>query len=142
VIGRQDDAGVLGRLDHGTGVPDGQGKRLLAQDVPPRTDGGDRLLGVPVVRRADVDGVDLGIGQQPGQGLVAALDPVPPGVGRAPLRRPAVHGDDATARLGADPGDDRGRGDVAGSDEPPPHAVGHPGRVVLRSAGCGGAAGR
>jgi hypothetical protein len=123
VVGRQHHPGARGSGDHGPGVTDAQRQRFLAQDVPAGLRGGDRLDLVTVVRRAHVHGVDLGIGQQNGQGVVAAVDLVPPRIVLAPLRRPAVDGDDAAARSGADAGDDRRRGDLARPDQPPPHTL-------------------
>jgi hypothetical protein len=48
--------------EHLFGLADIQGERLLAQDCLARARGGNRDLAVSVVRRADIDDVDLRIG--------------------------------------------------------------------------------
>ena len=53
-------AAALHRVDLGHG----EGERLLAQDVLAGPGGPDRPLGVEVVRQRDVDGVDLGVGEE------------------------------------------------------------------------------
>ena len=55
-----DDAGGLGRGQHVDGFGRIAGERLLAQHVPPASDGRERQLGVRVRRRRDGDGVDAG----------------------------------------------------------------------------------
>ena len=60
----QVDAGGLAGGDHPLGVGRGHRQRLLAQDVLAGTGRGDRPLGVEVVGQRDVDGVDLGVGQE------------------------------------------------------------------------------
>ena len=66
------DALGLGRLDHALRVGGGQRERLLAQDVLAGAGGGDRPLGVEVVRQRDVDGVDVRVGEER---LVRAVGP-------------------------------------------------------------------
>ena len=53
-------AGCLGcGSDHRPGIAERSGERLLAGDVLAGLEGGDRLFGVDVVRRADVDETDV-----------------------------------------------------------------------------------
>ena len=52
-------AGLLGDLDHGLALGDGQRQRLLAVDVLALAHGVDGDQGVPVVGRGDDDGVDV-----------------------------------------------------------------------------------
>ena len=51
-------------VDHPFGVGGRQRQRLLAQDVLAGAGGGDRPLGVEVVRQRDVDGVHVRVGEQ------------------------------------------------------------------------------
>ena len=60
-----EDPVVLPRgLDHGLPLGDGQRQGLLAIDVAARLHRGDRGQGVPVVDRADGDGVEVVAGEQ------------------------------------------------------------------------------
>ena len=63
VADQQQLAGLLGRLDHARGVGRRQRDRLLAEDVLAGLQGGDGHLGVPRRRQADVDHVEVRIGQ-------------------------------------------------------------------------------
>ena len=58
--------------DHALGLGRGHGQRLLAQDVLAGPGRRHRPLRVEVVRQRDVDGVDVGIGEQC---LVRSVDP-------------------------------------------------------------------
>ena len=60
----QHDSGPLRRRDDLSAVPGRDRQRLLAEDVLAGLDGGERMLGVQMVWRADEDGVDLGVGAQ------------------------------------------------------------------------------
>ena len=60
----EDDPGLVGRAGHLPGLGDGVGQWLLARDVLAGGDGGQHVLVVEVGRREDLDGVDLGVGQQ------------------------------------------------------------------------------
>ncbi len=60
VVARRGDAGgARGRIDHRVGLRRGDGERLLADDVEPPLEGGERLHRVRGVRRADVEDVQL-----------------------------------------------------------------------------------
>ena len=59
-------AARLRRVDHRVGVGGRQGDRLLDQDMLARLERPDRQPGVLVVRDAEVDEVDRGVGQQVG----------------------------------------------------------------------------
>ena len=50
---------VAGGGDHRLCIAEGPGERLLTGDVLARLEGGDRLLGMDVVRGGDVDEADL-----------------------------------------------------------------------------------
>src|SRR5205823_13287296 len=58
------DAGGAARGDHPIAFLGVHRHRLLAEDVLPRLRGGDGLLGVQAHGRRDVDGVDVGIGDE------------------------------------------------------------------------------
>ena len=67
----ENPAGVLGDLDHGLALVDGEGERLLAVDVLLFAHGLDGDEGVPVVGHGDGDGVDVRVVQQLSEVLVA-----------------------------------------------------------------------
>ena len=61
--------------DHGVGLLERERHRLLAQDVLAGHGGGDHAVGVQVGGQADVDHVDLRIGQE-GSPVVIRARPV------------------------------------------------------------------
>ena len=63
VTDRQDDAGVLRRVDRGLRARAIKRDRLFHQNVFARRRRALDLLGVLTVRRGEHDGVDIGIGQ-------------------------------------------------------------------------------
>ena len=67
-----------GRRRHRLGVGERAGERLLAGDVLAGLEGGDRLLGVDVVRRGDVDEVDV-VGGDRGAPVGGRPGPAPAG---------------------------------------------------------------
>ena len=66
------------RVDHRWASAAVMRQRLLAQDVLARLGRRDRPLGVEVVRQRDVDGVDVGVGEQRLVRAVGARDAQPP----------------------------------------------------------------
>ena len=64
MVGRQHHARLLAGLDHLQGFRHGCCQRLFAQDVFAGSCGGDRLSGVKIIGRRDVDDVDIWIGEQ------------------------------------------------------------------------------
>ena len=86
---RETRVGAVGGLDHAAALGDGDGHRLLDEDVLAGRSGRDDLVGVTVGRGGDDDGVHVAPGKQR---LVAGLegDAVILGQGRAPdaRRRP------------------------------------------------------
>ena len=60
----QDHASALGGLHNGGAVVGRERERLLTQDMLARLNRGEGMRHVAVVRRADVDGVDLRIGAE------------------------------------------------------------------------------
>ena len=65
-------------------------QRLLAQDVLAGPGGGDRPLGVEVVRERDVHGIDVGVGQERLVGAMGRRDGRAAPPRRVPARRPAT----------------------------------------------------
>ena len=80
---RGDGVAHLGRLRRG------QAQGLLAQDVPPGGGRGDHGVAVQVMRQADVDRVDVGLGDQRAEVVVRAWRRAAArGARRSPGRRP------------------------------------------------------
>ena len=82
--------------DHGVGVVRSQGDRLLDEDVLAGLQGGDGHLGVQMGRSADVDQVDVGVGEQVVEVFVAldaargpSCSPGGPKLPRMPRQSPA-----------------------------------------------------
>ena len=76
--GLEDDLGLVDRVAHRAALGDRQRQRLLAVDVLPGLAGRDDRDRVPVVRRADLDGVDVVPAQDLAVidvGLAAAVGP-------------------------------------------------------------------
>ena len=101
-----------------------QGDRLLDEDVLARLQREARVRAVPVVRRGDVDDVDLGVGDQVLVRPVGVPDPEPPGEGLRGAERPAADGDDLLGGQPLQRGDEPFR-DPARAD----HAPAQSGRV-------------
>jgi hypothetical protein len=75
----EDDAGLVDRLEHRSGLGDRVGHRLLARDVLARARGRDDVVVVEVRGREDLDRVDLVVGEE---GVEAGVD-----LGHVPLPR-------------------------------------------------------
>jgi len=128
----QDQAGRLHGLDRGHGVGGDRRERFLGQDVLAGRRGGDDELAVQVLRRADVDQVDVIAGEKFPRVQVhllggeagdrtAELEPVRGGVGEA----------DQLEALGVGlvGGDVEVEGHVAAADDPHPERSGHDGSL-------------
>ena len=82
----QEDARVPAGIDHALGLGGGHRERLLAQDVLAGPRGLDRPARVQVVGQRDVDGVDVGVGEERLVRPVRARDPQPVRDGARPAR--------------------------------------------------------
>ena len=83
------------------------------------------VLQVGLVRGADVDDVDGGVGEQSANGVIGPADVVLARIGRGPFRAAAHHRDDIAVSLGTDRTDHPLRRDSAGADECPAEGIGH-----------------
>ena len=125
--GLEHDAVLRGRLDDELGLPQGQGQRLLAVHVLLRGARGEDLVGVPVVRRRDHDGVDvlspdqlLVVRGRPARRVAMVLVHPPLGVGEA-------RGVDLAEGGHAEPGvvQERAREEPTSADPDTDHADAH-----------------
>lgn len=123
VAGHQRHSGGVGGSDDAPALGDSRRERLLEHDVPARAGGGDRHLGVQLVRQGDDDRVDPGIGQQVAIVTVALAAEL-----GAERREPrfviAARGDEPR---GADRGERprMGGAEVARPDDPDPQYLSH-----------------
>ena len=109
------------RLDHAPSVAAVGGERLLAQHVGPGGEGCDRLLGVQVVGRADMDDLGSDGGRaSPRDRRTVCRSPSE----RGAVQGPAAHGRDLAAQLADQAGVDAG--DAAAADDGRPHQAAGP----------------
>ena len=88
VAGRVHEPALRGRVDQRPALRGRDRERLLADDVHPALERGERLLGVDVVRRADVEDVDvLGVEQLDEIGVRPAFAEGLRALERAPAHR-------------------------------------------------------
>ena len=114
VVDGQDHAVPASRADHGLGVGDAEGHRLLDQDVLAGIGGGDRLPDVLVVAGGDVDRVDVAgqhLIEASGLALDPAVGPVP-----EPARLVVVEPSDSDP-AGLEGRQHPGHGHVAGPEQ-------------------------